>query len=58
MISAHVPLAECQRYATDLRAFTQARGDFVMEFAHYEEVPAHLVETLTEAHKQQREQEH
>lgn len=57
-ITAHVPLAECQRYATDLRAFTQARGDFVMEFAHYEEVPAHLVETLIEAHKQQREQEH
>lgn len=55
-ITAQVPLAECQRYATDLRAITQARGMFTMEFDHYEDVPAHLMQGLIDEYKQQREQ--
>ncbi|WP_029214814.1 elongation factor G [Kallotenue papyrolyticum] len=47
-ITAHVPLAECQRYATDLRSLTQGRGTFSMRFDHYEEVPAHLAEQIKE----------
>ena len=50
-ISATAPLAEIQRYATDLRALTQARGRFSSAFAGYEEVPAHLVPAIIEAHK-------
>lgn len=55
-ITALVPLAECQRYVTDLRAITQARGTFTMAFDHYEEVPAHLMQTLIDEYKQRREQ--
>jgi elongation factor G len=39
VIEAQAPLAETQRYATDLRSLTQGRGSFSMEFSHYEEVP-------------------
>jgi elongation factor G len=45
-VTAHVPLAECQRYATDLRSITQGRGTFSMRFAHYEDVPSHLVDEI------------
>jgi elongation factor G len=41
-----VPLAECQRYSTDLRSFTQGRGTFALRFDHYEDVPAHLVDQI------------
>ncbi len=46
VITAHVPLAECQRYATDLRSITQGRGSFGMHFVHYEDVPAHLADEV------------
>jgi elongation factor G len=32
-------MAEMSTYAIDLRAMTQARGSFTLEFARYEEVP-------------------
>jgi elongation factor G len=48
-ISAHVPLAEVQRYATDLRSMTQGRGRFAMTFDHYEDVPQHLAQSLIES---------
>jgi len=46
VIRAHVPLAEVLRYAPDLRSMTQGRGDFAMELAHYDEVPAHIAERI------------
>ncbi|RLC91517.1 MAG: elongation factor G [Chloroflexi bacterium] len=55
VITALVPLAEMQRYATDLRSLTQGRGIFSMEFDHYEEVPSHLAQQIIEAHKRERE---
>ncbi len=39
VIEAEVPMAEMGSYAIDLRAMTQARGSFTLEFARYEEVP-------------------
>ena len=42
VIDAQAPYSELVRYAIDLRSMTQGRGDFVMEYDHYEEVPAHL----------------
>ncbi|MBR5616777.1 MAG: elongation factor G [Oscillospiraceae bacterium] len=39
VIEAEVPMAEMSSYAIDLRAMTQARGSFTLEFARYEEVP-------------------
>ena len=45
-IEAMAPLAELQRYATDLRSITQGRGHYSMAFSHYEEVPAHLAQKV------------
>lgn len=41
-ITAEAPHAEMFQYAIDLRAMTQARGSFTMEFIRYDEVP-HLI---------------
>lgn len=46
IVTAHVPLAEMQRYTTDLRSITGGRGVFDMEFSHYEVVPAHLAQDV------------
>ncbi len=54
-ITAQVPLAECQRYATDLRSITQGRGLFAMTFSHYEDVPTHLVDSLIDQHRHEKE---
>ena len=39
VIEAEVPMAEMGSYAIDLRAMTQARGSFTLDFVRYEEVP-------------------
>ena len=39
VVEAEVPMAEMSAYAIDLRAMTQARGSFTLEFVRYEEVP-------------------
>ncbi len=41
VVLAQVPLAEMFGYATDLRSRTQGRATFTMQFALYDEVPAH-----------------
>jgi len=55
IIKAQVPLAEMQRYATELRSLTQGRGVFTMEFSHYEEVPAHLAQAIIEKARKEKE---
>ena len=45
-IDANVPLAEMFGYATDLRSKTQGRGNYTMQFAHYEEVPGNITKKL------------
>ena len=44
-----VPLAEMFGYINFLRSATSGRGTFTMEFAHYAEVPAGLVQKLMDA---------
>ena len=39
VIDAEVPLAEMFGYVTDLRSFTQGRGNYTMQFDHYGECP-------------------
>jgi elongation factor G len=58
VISAHVPLAEVLRYATDLRSITQGRGHFSMVFDHYEDVPPHLAQGLIETQRKEHEVAH
>ncbi len=45
-IKAHVPMSEVLRYAPDLRSMTGGQGVFTMEFSHYEEAPAPIVERV------------
>jgi elongation factor G len=45
-IQAEVPMAEIVSYAPDLRAITGGQGDFTMEFARYDEVPAHMAQKV------------
>ena len=42
IVDSIIPLSEMFGYATDLRSRTQGRGNFTMQFAHYEEVPASI----------------
>jgi len=56
IVTAQVPLAEIQRYATDLRSMTQGRGIYRMSFSHYDIVPAHIVEKVVEEAKKREAQ--
>ncbi len=57
VVTATVPLAEVQRYTTDLRSMTGGRGVFTMEFSHYQQVPAHLAQEIVEAAAREKEEE-
>ncbi len=46
VVSAQVPLAEMQRYTTDLRSMTGGRGIFEMEFVRYQQLPPHIAEEV------------
>ncbi len=45
-IRAEVPLSEMFGYATDLRSRTQGRGNYTMQFSHYQEVPKSISEKI------------
>ena len=49
VVTAQVPLAEMQRYTTDLRSMTGGRGIFTMVFDHYENVPTHIAAEVVAA---------
>ncbi len=53
VVSAHVPLAEMQRYTTDLRSITGGRGVFTMEFAFYETVPSHIAQDVIDSRQKE-----
>jgi elongation factor G len=54
-IKAEVPMAEMLNYAPDLRSITGGRGEYSMELARYEEVPAHLAQKVISAAQQEEE---
>ena len=56
-IEAEVPLIELQRYAQDLRSLTQGRGEYELEFDHYEPVPNNLEQRVIDDAKRVREEE-
>jgi elongation factor G len=55
VIKAQVPLAEMLEYATQLKAITSDRGDYTMEFSHYDELPPHLKERVIAESKREKE---
>jgi elongation factor G len=58
LIKARVPMAEVLKYAPDLRSITSGRGEFHVEFSHYEELPAHLAEKVIKEAKASKAAEH
>ncbi|MDR2513939.1 MAG: elongation factor G [Christensenellaceae bacterium] len=56
-VTAEAPLSEVFKYATDLRAMTQARGNFDKEFIRYEEVPANIAQKIIANAKLEDEEE-
>lgn len=56
IVEAEVPMAEMFKYATDLRSMTQGRGQFSMEMARYDEVPASLAPKIVEEAKRKKEE--
>jgi elongation factor G len=46
VIKVEVPMGEVLKYSSALRSMTSGRGNFTMEFSRYEEVPAHISETI------------
>ena len=49
IVKGLAPLSEMHRYAIDLRSMTQGRGEFAMDFDHYEEVPALVAKPIIDA---------
>jgi len=56
IVTALVPLAEMQRYVSDLRSITQGRGLFSMEFVSYQNVPSHLADQIVAAGQKEAEE--
>jgi elongation factor G len=51
VLTVHAPLAEMQRYATDLRSITGGRGFYDMQYDHYAPVPPNLMQPIIAKHK-------
>ena len=45
-ITAEVPMAEMQKYATELRSMTKGRGTYVIDFDRYEPAPSNIAEKV------------
>jgi elongation factor G len=54
-VKAEVPMAEMLSYAPDLRAITGGQGEYSMELARYEEVPAHIAQSVVQETLRERE---
>ncbi len=46
VVNALVPLSSMFGYATQLRSMTQGRGNYTMEFDHYQEIPKNVAEEI------------
>ncbi len=46
VVTAMVPLAEMQRYVSELRSITQGRGVFSLEYSSYQQVPSHITDQI------------
>jgi elongation factor G len=58
VIHATVPMSEMLDYVRILRALTQGRSSFHMEFSHYEEVPRLVQDKLIAEYQKHRQEEH
>jgi elongation factor G len=54
-IKAQIPALELYKYATELRSQTKGRGDFSVEFSHYEEMPQRIAEEIIAKYQAEKE---
>ena len=57
IIKAQVPMAEMVSYAPVLTSMTGGRGNYHMEFSHYDEVPAHIAQRIIDEASKDRKEE-
>ena len=57
IVKAQCPLSEMFRYAIILRSMTSGRGNFTMDFSHYEKVPADTAKKIIAAAAAERKAE-
>ena len=57
IIKAQAPMAEMVTYSPVLTSVTGGRGSYLMEFSHYDEVPANIAQKLIEEANKDRKQE-
>ena len=57
VIKSQVPMAEMVSYAPVLTSVTGGRGNYHMEFSHYDEVPAHIAQKIIEEANKDRKAE-
>ena len=55
-IDADVPQAEMFKFCSELRSITSGQGSFEMDFARYEQVPAHLASKVIDDAKAAKEE--
>ncbi|MFL6274886.1 MAG: elongation factor G, partial [Blastocatellia bacterium] len=48
VVKAQVPLSEMLSYQSTLNSITGARGSFIMELDHYDEVPAQIAQKIVQ----------
>jgi elongation factor G len=53
IVNATIPLAEIQRYTTDLRSITGGRGYFTMTLDHYQVMPKTVADQVIAAHQKE-----
>ncbi len=51
---AAIPLSEVQTFSSDLRSMTQGQGNYTMDFAGYDQVPANIQAQVIEQHERER----
>ncbi|MBQ9377525.1 MAG: hypothetical protein IJU05_06980, partial [Schwartzia sp.] len=54
-VKAQIPELELYKYATELRSQTKGRGDFTVEFSHYEEMPQKLAEEMIKKYQEEKD---
>ena len=52
-VEAMVPLAEMLNYAPAMKSMVGDRGEFTMEFSHYDEVPGHMTQKVLAGRKEE-----
>lgn len=57
VVRAQVPMAEMLSYAPVINSMTGGRGNYHMEFSHYDEVPVHLAQKIIEQAKKDKEEQ-